>query len=278
MDSTPYHQRTGKPGALQEALKIASVAGETFIAEVVSRVQGIDARELVRQLASVVDRQHGLVRSEGTERLGQQPLSHYRFGHILFQKYLYQTLDAAERLYLHEAVGQALEEAYGAQADNVAVQLAHHFQMAGLTAKAVDNLYRAGLRAAWRAAHREAIVHFTQGIDLLQRAPRLAESAQQELRLQIAAELTEIGKNQVARPNPYKALLSYELQDAPLFFGRDQNCTELLGALDQGRLTVLYAESGAGKTSLLKAGLMSRQDRDSTWLPRHHPGRAADSR
>lgn len=72
------------------------------------------------------------------------------------------------------------------------------------------------------------------------------------------AELTEIGKNQVARPNPYKALLSYELQDAPLFFGRDQNCTELLGALDQGRLTVLYAESGAGKTSLLKAGLMSR--------------------
>ncbi len=180
-------RRLGRlPLPLQEALKIASVAGETFIAEVVSRVQGIDAREMVRQLASVVDRQHGLVRSEGTERLGQQPLSHYRFGHILFQKYLYQTLDAAERLYLHEAVGQALEEAYGEQADNVAVQLAHHFQMAGLTAKAVDYLYRAGLRAAWQAAHREAIVHFTQGIDLLLRAPRVAEGAQQELRLQIA--------------------------------------------------------------------------------------------
>ena len=43
-----------------------------------------------------------------------------------------------------------------------------------------------------------------------------------------------------------------------MFFGRDENCDELMRALDNGRLTVLYAESGAGKTSLLKAGLMSR--------------------
>jgi YVTN family beta-propeller protein len=85
---------------------------------------------------------------------------------------------------------------------------------------------------------------------------RLGEAL--KIYVQSLAELAELGKNQAARPNPYKALLSYELQDAPLFFGRDQNCTELLGALDQGRLTVLYAESGAGKTSLLKAGLMSR--------------------
>ena len=180
-------RRLGRlPLPLQEALKVASAEGETFTAEVVACVQGVDAREMVRQLGSIVDRQHGLVRSEGTERLGRQVLSRYRFRHILFQKYLYQTLDAAERIYLHQAVGQALEEAYGEQAEDVAVQLAHHFQMAGLTAKAVDYLYRAGLRAAWRAAHREAIVHFTQGIDLLQRAPRLAESARQELRIQIA--------------------------------------------------------------------------------------------
>lgn len=180
-------RRLGRlPLPLQEALKIASVEGETFTAEVVACVLDVDARQMVRQLGSVVDRQHGLVGGEGTEQLGGQVLSHYRFRHILFQKYLYQTLDSAERIYLHQAVGEALEQAYGEQAEDVAVQLAHHFQMAGLTAKAVDYLYRAGLRAAWRAAHRVAIAHFTQGIELLQRAPRLAESARLELRMQVA--------------------------------------------------------------------------------------------
>ena len=76
--------------------------------------------------------------------------------------------------------------------------------------------------------------------------------------VQDLAEQAERAKNQAARTNPYKALLSYDLKDAPLFFGREENCDELMRALDNGRLTVLYAESGAGKTSLLKAGLMSR--------------------
>ncbi|MFN8470244.1 MAG: AAA family ATPase [Caldilineaceae bacterium] len=174
------------PLPLQDALKAASVEGETFTAEIVAGVQGVDPHALVRQLGSIADRQHGLIRGEGSERLDRQVLSRYRFRHILFQKYLYQTLDVAERIYLHQAVGQALEKVYGEQADDVAIQLAHHFEAAGLTAKAVDYLYRAGLRAAWRAAHHEAIGHFTQGIELLQRAPRLAESARQELRIQIA--------------------------------------------------------------------------------------------
>ncbi len=72
------------------------------------------------------------------------------------------------------------------------------------------------------------------------------------------AEQAERAQNQAARQNPYKALLSYDLQDMPVFFGQDENCDELMRHLDNGRLTVLYAESGAGKTSLLKAGLMSR--------------------
>lgn len=40
-------------------------------------------------------------------------LSHYRFRHILFQRYLYNNLDEVERNYLHEAVGKELEGLYG---------------------------------------------------------------------------------------------------------------------------------------------------------------------
>lgn len=124
------------PAQLQESLKVASVAGESFTAEVVARVQGIDERQLVRQLSGVADRQQRLVRSQGSQRQGEQMLSHYRFGHALFQQYLYQNLDETERVYLHEAVGRALEYLYREETEMVAVQLAHHFQTAGRVAMA----------------------------------------------------------------------------------------------------------------------------------------------
>lgn len=61
----------------------------------------------------------------------------------------------------------------------------------------------------------------------------------------------------VAEAEPYKSLLPYRLADAPFFFGRDQAKQDLLYSLrgNKGRLTILHSESGAGKTSLLQAGL-----------------------
>lgn len=54
---------------------------------------------------------------------------------------------------------------------------------------------------------------------------------------------------------PYRGLLEYRLRDAEWFFGRDRAIRELLSAVRLAPLTVLHAESGAGKTSLLQAGL-----------------------
>jgi predicted ATPase/transcriptional regulator with XRE-family HTH domain len=174
------------PFQLQESLKLASVEGETFTAEVVARVQAMDEQQMVRRLSSVADRQHRLVRSEGIERMGQQSLSRYRFGHILFQKYLYESLDAPERVYLHEAVGRALENLYGEERADAAVQLAHHFEKAGLTAKAVEYLYLAAERAVRLSAHEEAIVHLSRGVALLRSLPENVERTRIDLQFQIA--------------------------------------------------------------------------------------------
>jgi formylglycine-generating enzyme required for sulfatase activity len=57
---------------------------------------------------------------------------------------------------------------------------------------------------------------------------------------------------------PYKGLLAYGLADAELFFGRDLAIAELLERLRRGRLTILHSESGAGKSSLLQAGISPR--------------------
>ena len=60
------------------------------------------------------------------------------------------------------------------------------------------------------------------------------------------------------RRNPYRSLLDYRLEDAPFFYGRDDAIAALLGKIHDHRFTVLHSDSGAGKSSLLQAGLMAR--------------------
>ena len=132
---------------LREVITVASVEGETFTAEVVAQV--LQARRTGSGTAPEqrTGRQHRLVTAQSLERLGQQNLSHYRFRHYLFQHYIYHNLDETERVYLHEAVGNALETLYGEQIEQVAVQLVHHFDQADLTEKTVSALLLAGRRA-----------------------------------------------------------------------------------------------------------------------------------
>ena len=87
---------------LRMALTVASVEGEEFTAQVVARAQKLEEGGFVRRLSGELDRQHRLVEAQGNRRQGTQRLSLYRFHHNLFQKYLYNSMDAVERSYLHE--------------------------------------------------------------------------------------------------------------------------------------------------------------------------------
>ena len=66
--------------------------------------------------------------------------------------------------------------------------------------------------------------------------------------------------------SPYRGLRAFELRDAPFFFGRDQAVDELMGTLDEHArgtgLVVVSGASGAGKSSLLRAGVLPRIRRD----------------
>jgi DNA-binding SARP family transcriptional activator/predicted ATPase len=182
-------ERIGRlPAGLQAALKVASVEGEVFTAEVVARVRAAGELDTVQQLSDELDQQHRLVRGDGCRQLGPggQRLSCYRFRHILFQRYLYNSLGEAERIYLHESVGNELEWLYSEHTQEVAVGLAHHFHVAGISEKAIGYTYQAGERAARLSAHEEAIGHFTRALALLETLPGTPERARQELRLQIA--------------------------------------------------------------------------------------------
>jgi WD40 repeat protein len=61
-----------------------------------------------------------------------------------------------------------------------------------------------------------------------------------------------------ALDSPYVGLTFYTQENAAMFFGRDAERTVLISNLRASRLTLLYGQSGAGKSSVLRAGVAAR--------------------
>jgi len=177
------------PQQLRAALQVASVEGEEFSAEVVARVLGIDERKVVHELSSELDRRHRLVRAQAIARLGEQRISRYRFRHYMFQKYLYEKLDTVERAYLHEDIGNVMEQLYGDQVQEttaIAVQLAWHYQEANIDEKAAYYLHQAGEKAVQLSAYQEGQAHLRRGLAILQNLPESPKRDELELALQLS--------------------------------------------------------------------------------------------
>ncbi|NPA06766.1 MAG: trypsin-like peptidase domain-containing protein, partial [Chloroflexi bacterium] len=71
-----------------------------------------------------------------------------------------------------------------------------------------------------------------------------------------------------ARPaNPYRGLFFFREQDAPFFFGRERFVDEeLFPAVQQHNFVFLIGASGAGKSSVVRAGLFPRLRQEPGWL------------
>jgi len=153
----------------QEILTIASVEGETFTAQVISRLQEIAERRLLKQLTQELDRQHRLVSEEGSKRVGVTRISKFRFRHHMFQKYIYENLGESEREQLHEDVASVLEDLYEERRGRVSVQLAHHYEHAQMFERAASCYMLAGERASAVHAHSEALTLAERGLSALNR-------------------------------------------------------------------------------------------------------------
>jgi DNA-binding SARP family transcriptional activator/predicted ATPase len=234
-------ERIGQlPQPLRQMLRVASVEGETFTAEVVARVQAAGEQETTERLSQELARKHHLVRAQGLHRLENKSLARYQFRHILFQKYLYNSLDAVERSRLHEAVGTALEELHGEQAEEsaaIAPHLAWHFQEAGLVRKAVEYLRQAGGQAVRMSANEEAIALLSQGLALLETLPCTLERDRAELALQIGLSA------------PLQAVKGYQDPGLDRLYARARELCQKIGDAPQllpvlGALVIVYGNRG----------------------------------
>ena len=225
------------PQPLREILQIASVEGEFFTAEVVADVSASKVQTILAHLSGALDRQHRLVRAERLVNVGDRLISRYRFCHILFQRYLYRSLDEVERTHLHAGVGRALESLYHEASDSasdpeIGLQLAQHFEEARMPMKAITYLRQAGERALRLAAYQEAGTLLTRALSLVGDLPASDARTQEELSLQLSLGKAWIDSLTPEREQAYARAL--ELCDMT------EQASEFSCALSLGGLAVIH--------------------------------------
>jgi predicted ATPase len=168
----------------QALLEAASVAGSTFaVAAVAAGVA--QAPEPLEARLTALARQGRFIRASGTEIWPDGTVTAcYQFLHALYHEVVYARVSAGHRVRLHQQIGARKEAAYGAQARQIAAELAVHFTRGRDAWRAVTYLQYAGENALRRSAYREAITHLTRGLAMLTALPETPERAQQELAMQ----------------------------------------------------------------------------------------------
>jgi predicted ATPase len=98
----------------------------------------------------------------------------------------YGSLPADERRRLHERAAEAIEAIFHDRLHDHYGALAHHYQRAGVIAKAVEYLGRAAQQAVQRSAYTEAVGQLRIALGMVAELPPDRERSQQELILQTA--------------------------------------------------------------------------------------------
>lgn len=201
----------------RKALQYASVEGEEFSSAVVADILQVEEVDLQERL-DTLEKTYYFVKTIGEEELPDGALvTRYRFSHALFQNFLYSDLVSKRRILLHRKVGESLLQHYGDKVQRIAAQLASHFQRGRDFPRAVEFLEKAGDNARNLYANAEAMQHYSEALELMEKIPaenktqimpRLLESNGDVLELggqhEKARETYRLGLSQVLAPDPIR--------------------------------------------------------------------------
>jgi len=246
-------------------LEVASVAGTEFSAPAVAAGADLGAVE-VESCCTRLAQQEQFLRTRGTEEWPDGTIAaRYGLLHALYREVLYERLPPTHRAALHRRVGVRLEAGYGDRSNEIAAELAMHFDRGRDVERAVRYLHAAGQNAIGRNAPREGIAHLERAIVLLAALPAGPRRAEQELALQIALGSQLMAISGWAAPEVERAYarahtLAQEVGDAPRLFpalwGLWMYCWgrgELSRARALGEHLLGLAERAGDRTLLLQA-------------------------
>jgi predicted ATPase len=174
------------PADLRRLLEVASVAGAEFAAAAVAAGASVGVGEVEAGLGELARREQ-LVRAAGTEEWPDGTVSaRFAFRHALYREVAYDRISPSRRAELHRTVGAREETGYGPRAQEIAAELAMHFERGRESARAVSYLQQASAAAARRGAYSEALMHLQRALALLKTVPPARARDEQEVALRIA--------------------------------------------------------------------------------------------
>ena len=173
-----------------EWLRVASVIGRDFDAELLERVVSLDEDGFLNALDAALEA--GLVAESPAHR------ERYSFSHALIRETLYDGMSAPRRARTHRRVGEALEANGGERSLNA---LALHFTRAAGAEdaeKAIEYAMRAGEQATTMLAHEEAAEHYARALEVLERFDPGADEPRCELLIRVGEAHVRAGERPLA--------------------------------------------------------------------------------
>ena len=156
----------------------AAVIGRQFSHELLHAVSRVDNTTLRHELRR-------LVAAELIYKSGSSPNEIYFFKHALIQEAAYQSVLKRTRDQYHKRIAQVLVQQFPKTVQTQPELLAYHYTEAGLHEQAIAYWQRAGENAIQHSAHREAVKHLSQGLELLKALPISPARMQQELTIYV---------------------------------------------------------------------------------------------
>jgi DNA-binding SARP family transcriptional activator len=146
--------------AARTVAELAAVIGRDFTMELVTRAADLGPDPVIAAVDELWRRR--IIREHS-------PVS-YDFAHDLLRDTAYGQISPPRRGHLHHRVAEALEAVHAGDPGVAAADLAHHYERAGLPARAVPHHVRAAEVATAVFANQKAIRHYRRAIELLGRA------------------------------------------------------------------------------------------------------------
>jgi class 3 adenylate cyclase/tetratricopeptide (TPR) repeat protein len=171
--------RLDRLAPVREVAQIGAALGRQFSHELIAAVASVSSAQLDEGLAQ-------LIGAELIYRRGAPPDAEYTFKHALVQDAAYSTLLRDRRQQLHTRIAATLEVRFPEVAAAQPALLAHHWEEAGLSEKAVDYWLGAGRQAWRRAAATEVVALLRRGLAPLPNLPETDWRREREFELQTA--------------------------------------------------------------------------------------------
>ncbi len=203
------------PPMERHVLHVAAVIGKDAPLLLLREVAGVP-QETLRQSLARLRSAELLYETSGDAE------PEYTFKHALTHEVAYDNVGDRRRRELHDAIVDAIERLHAERLDDHIERLADHAFRAERWEKAARHLRAAGLKAAERSAHREAVACFERALVALRRVPETQATLEQaiDLRFDLRTSLTPLGEHRLVLDHLQAARREAETLEDPRRLGR----------------------------------------------------------